>query len=114
LKNGHAVQKELDLKALRIAIKLAKRISDDYHEDKLYDWHERKWGELSSWEDSWKPQENGSSRYIGRRKKVKTEADRELEVVDLRKLWEKIEAWRSRDEKLMFAIIQKYYRVWWD
>jgi hypothetical protein len=114
LKNGHAVQEERDLKALRISIKLAKRVSDDYHEGKLYEWHERKWGGHTPWRESWEDQGDGSSRYVGRRVKVKTEQDREAEVADLRALWAKNDAWRSRDEKLLFSIIQKYYRVWWD
>jgi len=49
LLNGHAVQDPKDLKALRIALKLAKRLSIDYHENKLYYRHERKWGELKTW-----------------------------------------------------------------
>jgi hypothetical protein len=112
--NGHAVQEDRDMKALRIAIKLAKRVSDSYHEEKLYDRHERKWGAHAPWKESWKENEDGTSTYVGRRLKVKSDQDKELETADLRSLWKKEEEWRSRDEKLLFAIIQKYYKVWWD
>ncbi len=110
--NGHAIQEDKDLKALRVAIKLANRLSNDYHERKYYDWHERKWGDSVFWFTD--TEDKNYKRWNSRRTKVKTKEDEEQEVTDLRKIWEKSPKWEDRDVKWLFAIIAKYYRVWWD
>ena len=106
LERGWAIQDPKDMKALRTAIKLAKRVSDEYHEEQLYKWHEKKWG---NYRNDW-PLRN--SKYS--RQGVNSEEQAEAERADLHVLYDRITTWRGRDEKLLFAIIQKYYRVWWD
>jgi hypothetical protein len=113
LENGHAHQEPKDLKALKLAIKLAKRVSEDYHESKYYDWHEARWGELKTW---FTPVEGkkGYSQWNSTRAKIVTEQDKAQEREAHIGMWPKIEKWRRRDERLLFAIIQNYYRNWWD
>jgi hypothetical protein len=111
LENGHAIQEPQHMKALKVALKLLNRLSNNYHETKLYDRHEKKWGEHITW---FTPAENNCSRWNSTRANIKNAADKEAELADLRVLWDKEPKWRERDEKRCLAIIQKYHRYWWD
>jgi hypothetical protein len=113
LNNGHAIHEPKDLKALRIAIKLCKRISDEYHETKVYSWHERKWGELKTW---FTPYDGDKDLFIMNfaRPKANTDQEKAEERADLMKRHEIIEPWLARDTRNLFNIVQKYYRAWWD
>lgn len=111
--NGNAVHEVGDLKALKIALKLAKRLSNDHHENKYHEWHDKKWGKLKTWLT---PMNDGTGNYLynSSRGRAVTIEDKERERQDYLAMWENYGKWRKRDEKLFFAILQKYIPVWWD
>jgi len=111
LVRGCALHEPEHLKALRIAIKLSSRVSDDYHETKLYAKHEAKWGEIKTQRF---PLEGGGSRVTFTRANADTEDKMRLCGDELLAILERAETWRERDERLLFEIIRKYYRYWWD
>lgn len=113
LQNGHAIQEPKDMKALRIAIKLAGRISNDYHEERFYARHKAKWGDFKSWFTPCldKP---GMSEWHSFRSNAVTEQEKEQERSERLEGYRLSELFQARDEKLCLAIIQKYHRVWWD
>lgn len=113
LKNGYAEHEDRDMKALRAAIKLARRLSDEYHETKLYAWHERKWGELRVWTT---PCEDRPEyfKFNSTRPNIKNDTDKENERSDHMDIWAKEHKWRNRDEKWFYDILRIYVRKWWD
>ena len=114
LKNGHAVQEEKDMKALRILIKLANRLANEYHENALCKRHEERWGKLDI---TWVPVEGkeGYSESIFSRPKVITEEDEKLEREEYQELFmNKEPKWVERDEKLFFEILRRHIRNLWD
>lgn len=104
--HGWSVQDEYDMKALRVALKLVKRLSEDHHENALYGRHDKKWGPLQTW---FTPTdgEPGYSTFKSSRSKA---AERE----DHLKMFEVEARWRARDEKWFFNILRVHARRWWD
>ena len=110
--NGHAVQEDKDMQALRIAIKLCGRLSKDEYADRPRRHHDKKWGEARYWSE---PIPGSTSSYFrSSRPNVKTEADKEAETADLKASWVVEEAQRKRDEKRLYGIFLKYGRRLWD
>lgn len=114
LEQGHAIQEDKDMKALRIVIKLANRLANDYHETKLYDRHEAKWGQLHTWFTDCNDG-TGCSQMHSKRPKAVTEEEQEKELEEFRNLFFALEPkWRGRDEKWFFEILRRHIRNLWD
>jgi hypothetical protein len=112
LENGHAIQEERDMKALRLAIKLAKRLEAGNYEDSFYDRHDKKWGELKTW---FEPIPGSTNSYWrSSRPNAVTEQEKEQERKETRELYEAAQSKEAREKRWLFAIISKYDKVWWD
>lgn len=107
LVNGYCVHNERDLKALRICIKLLKRLDDEYHTDRYSAWHDRKWGELDM-------QLTPARRATFSRSGIKSIDEAAQEKEECQKMYTKITAWINRDRMLLFKIMTKYMDQWWD
>ena len=110
LKDGHAVQENMDMKALRLAIKLAGRLREDKYEDIFYDRHDAKWGKMKTW---FTPTKRGSL-WNNSRPKANTEAEKDLERTEFTKAYTDAYAMMKREEKWLYAILLKYLRNLWD
>jgi hypothetical protein len=113
LQEGCAIQEEMDMKALSMAIKLAGRLKDDKYEECIHDRHAKKWGELKTW---FEPTNDGtgSSWYRSSRPNAVTEQDKEQERLELRSLYATAESRRKREEKWLYSLLEQYLRRLWD
>lgn len=112
LKNGHAIQEPKDMKALRIAIKLCKRLDENNYGDRPYERHNAKWGEMITWLT---PTENKHSMsWNHRRPKANTDEEKEQEGKEFMRVWEIEEMMQNREQRWLYGIMSKYLRVWWD
>lgn len=113
LLNGHAIQQPQDMKALKLAIKIAGRLREDKYEEAFFDRFDKKWGEIHTW---FEPCNDGSDRSFWRssRPNVKTEEDKAQESADRTAGYESCHNRMKREEKWLYAILHKYLRYWWD
>jgi hypothetical protein len=112
LLNGHAIQEPQDMKALKLAIKLAGRLKDDNYDMVSYDRLKKKWGKSKTWFGE--PDKNGSREFRSRYEKVKTKEDEDQCRKDRFVLYKAADAKTKREEKWLYSILHKYLRVWWD
>lgn len=89
-----------DLKSIRIAIKLAKRLGDGYHESSSFDRYYEKWRKNE-------PEDRDFMESLRRAISAEERAD-----LDLWRLTEQRQ--RDRDLKWLLAIMQKYSQKWVD
>jgi hypothetical protein len=110
---GCAIQAEVDMKAIRIAIKLADRLDKDEYLDRAYRKHDAKWGIMKTW---FTPCNDGidNSIWNSSRPNANTDAEKEQERQDSRNIYMLEEVLQKRDEKLLYNILQKYLRTWWN
>lgn len=111
LENGHAVQEDVDMKALKLAIKLAGRLKDDKYDERGYDRHERKWGQLKMW---FTPASKTTSEMHTSRPKALTEEQKEQEKNEHWAYLVLSDKITKRDEKWLYSILHKHLRSWWD
>lgn len=113
LESGHAYQDPKDMKALRIAIKLAGRLKDDNYDMVAWDRHEKKWGELETWTVPCLNKEDmfeWHSRYpnaVFEEQKKQCRQERQVMLLAA-------DAKMRREQKWFYGILDKYLRVWWD
>lgn len=112
LVDGHLVHDSKDLKALKLAVKLAGRLKEDKYEMLFYDRHEKKWGKLIDWTTPIRGSTN--VRWHARRPKAITKKQKEQEVKDFRESCESADRMMRREERNLYAILLKYGRSWWD
>jgi hypothetical protein len=113
LDRGHAVQEPTDMKALKLAIKLAGRLREDMYDVRGYDKHDKKWGELKSWST---PCEDKPGYVLMNfsRPNANTDEEKELELQEFKRYHELSYKTQKRDQRWLFGILDKYIRVWWD
>jgi len=112
LQNGFAIQEDMDMKALRLAVKLARRLKEDRYDDIFLDRHERKWGELETWLTPI-PNTN-SSQWHSRRSKAINAEQKEQERAEFIACMRAADAMVRREQKWFYGILNKYLRNWWD
>lgn len=116
LKNGHAIQNDEDMKALKEAIVICERLFKGDYDAKYYKLHEKKWGKLKS-KHIPEYDENGKIKHYiweSSRAKANTPAKKKKEVADLRKIWEYEENDRKADLDRLNEILKKHEPTWWD
>jgi hypothetical protein len=101
------------MKAIKLTIKLLERLNKDYH--RFGDMHDAKWGEMKTW---FEPVEEGNplsgSYWRSSRPNANTPELEEQEREEF------LEAHRAdcreeeRDRQLVYKLIAKYIRYWWD
>ena len=111
--NGRAVQEPKDLKAIRLAIKLAGRLKDDKYYMNGYDRIEKKFGKLNSW---FEPCNDGSTNSFWRssRPKVITDEDKKQEREYHKLQYELSSLKMKRETKWLYSILANHLRSWWD
>lgn len=118
LKNGFTVQDERDMKALRLAIKLAGRLNEDGYNAVELNRHNKKWGELEIKTDrvaSLGAHGEPISYYCDMsRPGAKTPDDKEQERKEFLEAMNRSYAAMKRDETRLYGILSKYIRVWWE
>ena len=107
------------LQALRIAIRLGDRLSDE-HYDRAMNRHNKKWGEPeTTFEPASSPRFGGQhaglsgSIMVTNRQNV-TPATTEQERQEFMAAIDADEATQTRDARWFFAIINQQYPMWWD
>ena len=113
LLNGHSIQEEQDIKALKLAIKLAGRLKEDNYENVAYERVEKKWGKLRMWSIP-SPDSNGFLHCHTKYDKVTTPADEEKCRSDRTNTYLMADVRCKREEKWLYGILHKYLRRWWD
>lgn len=112
LENGIAIQDPKDMKALRICIKLAKKLDEEDYDSRVWRLTEGKYGELKiNWEDI--PDSDCSrmqSSYGGNDSKEYLEKVHQYKKQLYEAAWER----QKRDERNLYAIMLKYRKSWWE
>lgn len=111
LDNGHAEHEKSTTQSLRICIKLLTKIcyKDYSHFMNIYS---DKWGPTQyEYADS---EEVGFKVVKSSRKNVKSEEDKVQANKDLFEAFQKDCKQEERDSRLLFAIMAKYHKTWWD
>ncbi len=111
--NGHAIQEPKDLKAIKLAIKLAGRLKDDKYEERGEDRTDQKFGPRKNWSEPI-GDGSGSSYLRSSRPKVNTDVEKAEEFAFLRKQYELSDCRRKREERWLYAVLYKYLRNFWD
>jgi hypothetical protein len=105
LLNGLAVQDPKDMKALKLAIKLAGRLKEDNYEIAFHDRHDKKWG---------KRVRGRGNTWTSDRPKANTPKKKEQEKKEYWDMIHAAEAQKKREEKIFYGILLKYLRNLWD
>lgn len=111
--NGTALQENRDMKALRLAIKLAGRLKEDNYDTLFHDRHDKKWGQMKTWFTPSLTHKNMST-WNSSRPKANTPEEIEEERSDFLVACFKGDAMVKREQKWFFDILNKYTNVWWD
>jgi len=108
---GHADQNPEDVKALKLAIKLAGRLKEDKYEEIGHDRITKKWGESTF---TFIPLPNGMSTMNSTRPGTPTKELEELCWKETMEQYRLASIRMKREEKILYAILLKYLRNWWD
>ena len=110
--NGYVEHEHKDLKALRISIKLLKRLSEDQYDDRGHRKHDKKWGELKTWttkvEGTEKKPGGPYYRMHFARPKANTEEEKNLENQEHIQLYTIANNIKKRDFKWVNNILLNY------
>jgi hypothetical protein len=111
--DGNAFQDPKDIKAIKLAIKLADRLKDDNYPEAFYKRHDRKWGKMKTW---FTPCNDGTgcSTWNHSRPKANTPKLKEQESKEHLASMHAADAKAKREEKRLYDILHKYGRSWWD
>lgn len=109
--NGHAEPDKKTNQSIRICIKLLNKLAfkDYQHFTEL---HYTKWGQpefIFSETDS-----RLLSQFEIKHKNIITEQDKEQERQEFLEAYKKDEEQERRDVRLLFSIMEKYHKRWWD
>lgn len=116
LENGHAIQQDADMKALKEAIKICERLFAGEYDRKYYDAHDKKWGKMKSktipeYDEAGKIKHY---RWESSRPKANSPMRKRKEVADLRKIWVLEEEDRKKDLDRLNEILKNHEPAWWD
>lgn len=117
LETGHAIQDDVDMKALKEAIAICERLFKGQYDDKYYKAHDKKWGKMKSTHTPIKFDEKGKPTLYSwdtSRPRAKTPAQKKKEVADLRKIWINEEIDRKADIDRLAEILKNHEPKWWD
>lgn len=117
--NGHAIQEEADMAALKEAIEICERLFGEDYEFKYHGAHDLRWGNIPDYETVPSEYDKDGKILTYRivfkdRPNVKSDADRELERKEFLRVYELGEADRVRDMDRLAVILKDHSRSWWD
>jgi secreted Zn-dependent insulinase-like peptidase len=111
-KNGHHVGNEKDADKMRTCINLINRIYEDDYIEQAYKNHDKRWGQVE-WSSS--PTDNKYVRDIVRKyPNVKTKNDEKLQEKEAIRCSKLVEMQINQDIEMLFKILTKNIRSWWD
>lgn len=115
-KDAYSVQEKHTLQSLRLATRLAKKLTtDDYSH--FMDQHDKKWGPLDMKLTPAEPVEGlpgGGSVCEFSRPNVTSKRKEAQERREFKKAAQLDDLSRARDARWLFSIMEKYYQYWWD
>lgn len=118
INDGHLVwnsdKDNKNMRKLRVAIELAKRLSErdcTFYCQDLHDKHDLKWGKIKF---NFEKIDNKLSYMITSRCNVITEKDKIQESKELRLIYKKEQSIRKHNKELLFKLLFKYLDSWWD
>ena len=116
LRDGHAIQDEADMKALKEAIAICERLFKGEYDAKYYKIHTKKWGQISHKSTPVKDANGKILHYTMELSspKTNTTAKKKKEVADLRNIWENEEKDRRADIDRLAEILKNHELKWWD
>jgi hypothetical protein len=112
----YAKQDKQSIQSLRLAARLAKKLTDEYYSHFL-DQHDKKWGPLDM---KLTPAEHveglpgGGSVCEFSRPNVTSKRKEAQERREFKKAVKLDDQIRARDARWLFSIMEKYYQYWWD
>ena len=118
LENGHAVQEEEDLNALKEMIKVVRRLHRERYDEKYLRLHDKKWGKTETLSIP-KVGEDGKIRHYEYKSwknstKNASEEVKAQERREFRECWEKAEVDRCNDVDRLAELIKKHGPRLWD
>jgi hypothetical protein len=112
-KHGHHLNHEKDADKIKICILLLNRIIKDEYLEMVYKYHDKKWGDIDfkfvPFEDH-----EGYSELDITRSNAKTDEEKEQERKEYRKLMHKPDELLQQDLDMLFKMLNKHIRRWWD
>jgi len=104
------------LKALKLCIKLLERLNQgDMGYNRFMDLHDKKWGESKHWFEEVESDKPHQGSYLRTsRPNANTEAEKEQERKEFLEAAMADDRQQDRDRQIVYAIINKYIRTWWD
>lgn len=112
LKSDYAEQENQHMKALRICIKLAKKIEEDKYDERVWDFIEKKYGALGN-RSVELPDKPGYFQWISNYGGDESEETKQKAFEDRKVLHAISEKRQHRDERNLYAIMLKYRQNWW-
>jgi hypothetical protein len=97
------------MKALKLCIKLLERLNGNYN--RFMTMHDKKWGELHTW---FEPSVNGLTYWKCSRPNANTPEFTEKERKEFLEAANADYRQEIRDRKIVYKLINKYIRDWWD
>lgn len=110
---SEAEMEQKTMKALRIAIKLCSRLSDDIYEDMVMVHHEKKWGTPDY---TMEPDKEDPRFFImiDINPKTQNPIAKEQERKERHEKYRAAETIKNRDKKTLMNILNTYVPAWWD
>ena len=110
--DGHHLYREKDADQIKVCILLIKRIMDDDYGENAFKRHDEKWGDS---EMNFIPTDNPElSEMKIDYENVVTEKDKEQERKDFKLAIEQEEMLKKQDTDLLFKLMARHIRSWWD
>lgn len=118
LENGHAIQEDNDMAALKEAIQISERLHEGNYDGKYLDQHDEKWGEIESEHIPNYDEKGKIKNYTWKTSRKGTvgvsEAVEEQEHKEFRACFEKGETDRRADIDRLAHLLKEHGPTWWD
>lgn len=106
LENGYAIHEEADMKALAEAIEICDRVAKENYDEKYFDVHDAKWGEIEV--------DFSRSTFKTWRKNANTDEEKAQERKETMEIYEKAEKDFLADMDRLNVLFKEHFRAWWD
>lgn len=113
LYSGNSVHEDKDLKALKLAIKLAGRLKDDNYDMVAWERLQKKWGKLQSWTTPCEDKKD-MLQWHSKFSNVKTPEDEEACNKERRYGYTVAYNKMLREQRWFYSLLNKHLRSWWD
>jgi len=108
IKNGDIIADQLKVVKL-----LTKRLIEDNYIEKIWNDHDKKWGEIKLNYESTPTYKNCVEVFL-KRENIKTEEDKKQERKEFRRMSDKEIMLRKQDKEYLFELMNKNIEGWWN